>query len=107
MSAPQARRLTGRRWIASWCLCARCQARECRDLHGVAGFWLSRIELFAGSPSEERLHWRAFFEFLSAHRCLSPRRTRYTGTGRQAHWAIILYSVPDFTWYVKGKSRPI
>jgi hypothetical protein len=27
----------------------------------MAGFWFSKIELFAGSPSEKRLRWRVTF----------------------------------------------
>ena len=42
---------------------------------------------------------------------LSPKRARHATAGklgghRQAHWALMLYSVPDFTFYVKPKSGP-
>jgi hypothetical protein len=44
--------------------------------------------------------------FSVPRRWLSPRKARHTGTGRQAHWALIWHSVPDFTVYVKPKSGP-
>ena len=82
--------------------------RDCR----MAGFWFSKIELFAGSPSEKRLRWRVTFfpdERDGPRLSLSPldtfdglragmlgaaRRAGNAGTGHAV--ALICYSVPYF-----------
>jgi hypothetical protein len=105
---------------------------RCVSQWRMAGFGFSKIEPIAGSPSEQRLHWRARVrgkigtgtetqaDCCTSNRSLlgaSPifplrvfrcqrRGRRHAGTGRQAHRALIRYSVPDFTLFVKPKSGP-
>jgi hypothetical protein len=82
--------LAGRRRSASRCLMSSGRLLVVKDR--AVRRWSKRIA--SG--------WRV--RFLFADRSLSPKRIRCTGTGRQAHWALMLYSVPDFTSSVKPKS---
>jgi hypothetical protein len=71
----------------------------------------SKIEPIAGSPSEKRLRLARYFiypdERGGPYRSLSLKRTRQAGTDRQADWAVMVYSVPDFRSCVNGKSVPV
>jgi hypothetical protein len=65
-------------------------------LQRVAGFRLSKIVLFAGSPSEQRLSWRASSGKFSASLTVRQEDAAY-GAGRQAHWAFCQHIVHNCT----------
>jgi hypothetical protein len=95
------------------------QARECHDLHRVAGFLLSKNEPVTQEFSrdiERTANGVCFAALLSFRRkdrddsaslaVTQEDGGRRAGAGRKAHWASMLNSVPDFTLWVKLKSRP-